>query len=141
MRGGNLKLVNTQKLNAPCPMLSMPSWRRMGHLRERAKAESLILLSEVGMLIFVIEFEDPRNYSSPISTTPSLSSTSAKLLRSANAPTGIDVTEGSTTTRTSHQDLFLRRPTPCDLQNNCLCTFFWQKCSRQILHRENFVAK
>jgi hypothetical protein len=78
-RGGILKLVNMQKLNAPFPMLSMPSWRRMGHLRESKKAESLILLSEVGMMIFFIEFELPRNDSSPISTTPSLSSTSAAI--------------------------------------------------------------
>ena len=26
-----------------------------------------------------------------------------------------------------HQDLFLRRPTPCDLQNNCLCPPFYCK--------------
>jgi len=66
------------------------AWRQMGHLRERKKAESLILLSEVGMLILVIEFEDPQNDLSPISMmTPLLSSTSAKFLQSANAPAGI----------------------------------------------------
>ena len=34
MRGGTLKLVKKQLLNASPPMLSMPSWRRIGHRRE-----------------------------------------------------------------------------------------------------------
>jgi hypothetical protein len=55
MRGGTLKLVKMQAVNAPLPMLSMPSWRRMGVRREYAKAHMFIRLSEVGMLIFVIE--------------------------------------------------------------------------------------
>ena len=29
--------------------------------------------------------------------------------------------------KTPHQDLFLRMPTPCDLQNNCLCPPFFGK--------------
>ena len=56
MRGGTLKLVKMQPLNAPISMLSMPSWRRMGVRREFENAQSLILLSEEGMLIFVIEW-------------------------------------------------------------------------------------
>jgi hypothetical protein len=56
MRGGTLKLVKMQRANAPFPILSMPSWRRMGHRREPEKAQSQILLSELGMIIFVIEW-------------------------------------------------------------------------------------
>jgi hypothetical protein len=35
MRGGTLKLVKMQPPNASSPMLSIPSWRRIGHLREK----------------------------------------------------------------------------------------------------------
>ena len=51
MRGGTLKLVNIQPANALYPVLSMLSWRRMGVRRECEKAQYLILLSELGMLI------------------------------------------------------------------------------------------
>ena len=41
----------------------------------------------------------------------------------------------------SHQDLFLRRPTPCELTNNCLCpSFFGKKCSGLILHHRDIVV-
>ena len=56
MRGGTLKLVKRQAMNAPLPMLSMLSWRQIGVRREPPKASSLILLIELGMLIFVIEW-------------------------------------------------------------------------------------
>jgi len=56
MRGGALKLVKMQIANAPSPLLSMPSWRRIGVRKKPAKAQSLILQSEEGMMIFVIEW-------------------------------------------------------------------------------------
>ena len=40
MRGGTLKLVKMQEANAYSPMLSMPSWSRMGVRRESMKALS-----------------------------------------------------------------------------------------------------
>ena len=101
MRGGTLKLVKIQLENAFFPMLSMPSWRRIGVRREAANAKSWILLSEIGMLIFVIDWSHQLKAQSPISTRPSHSSTSANFLRPSNAPAGIDVTEGSTRTRTT----------------------------------------
>ena len=55
MRRRTLKLVKMQSPNAPYRMLSMPSWRRMGHQREFINARPLILLSEVGMLNFFID--------------------------------------------------------------------------------------
>jgi hypothetical protein len=55
MRGGTLKLVKMQAANAYCPMLSMPSWRHMGVRREYVNEKSQILLSELGMVIFVID--------------------------------------------------------------------------------------
>jgi len=71
MRGGTLKLVKMQQRNASSPMLSMPSWRQMGHRRDATNAQSLILLSELGMLIFVIERSHRAKESFPISTRPS----------------------------------------------------------------------
>jgi hypothetical protein len=55
MRHGTLKLVNMHDENAATPMLSMPSWIRIEVLRENMKALSQILLSVLGMLIFVID--------------------------------------------------------------------------------------
>jgi len=99
MRGGTLKLVNIQPANAPSPMLSMPSLRRIVVRRECEKASSQILLNEMGMLIFVIEWQQCAKDYAPISTRPSHSSTSANFLRPQNALVGIDVTDGSTRTR------------------------------------------
>ena len=96
MRGGTLKLVKMQPANANSPMLSIPSWRRIGVRREDMKAQPLILLSEVGMLIFVIDRSQFVKDHAPISTRPSHSSTSVNFLRPSNALVGIDVTEGST---------------------------------------------
>ena len=48
------------------------------------------------MLIFVIELSHQPKDRYPISTTPSLSSTSVTFFLSKNARAGIDVTEGST---------------------------------------------
>jgi len=56
------------------------------------KAQSLILLSELGMLIFVIERSHRAKESFPISTRPSHSSTSVNFFRPSNALAGIDVT-------------------------------------------------
>jgi hypothetical protein len=92
MRGGTLKLVKIQLENAIFPILSMPSWRRMAHRRELQKAQSLILLSEMGMSIFVIELPQHLKELSPISMRPSHSSTSANFFRWLNALAGIDVT-------------------------------------------------
>ena len=83
--GGSLKLVKMQEANAYSPMLSMPSWRQIGHRSERQKAKPLILLSEVGMLILVIDWSQFSNEPSPISTRPSHSSTSVNFLRFSNA--------------------------------------------------------
>ena len=101
MRGGILKLVNIQPANAPSPMLSMPSLRRIVVRRECEKAASQILLNEMGMFIFVIEWQQCAKDHAPISTRPSHSSTSANFLRALNALAGTDVTEGSTRTRTT----------------------------------------
>ena len=94
MKSGTLKLVKMQLANAPSPMLSMPLWRRMGHRREPVKAWLRILLSESGMINFLIERSHQAKERSPISTRPSHSSTSDNLLRWLNALVGIDVTEG-----------------------------------------------
>jgi hypothetical protein len=101
MRGGTLKLVKMQRANAFSPIVSMPSWRQIGVRREQSNAQSLILLSEFGMLIFVIESPQHWKEPLPISTRPSHSSTSVNFLRWKNAFSGIDVTEGSTRTRTT----------------------------------------
>jgi hypothetical protein len=85
MRGGTLKLVKMQDANAPLPILSMPSWRRMGVRREHKKASLPILLRVLAMLIFVIEWSVIEKDPSPISTRPSHSSTSANFLRWLNA--------------------------------------------------------
>jgi hypothetical protein len=55
MRDGTLKLVKMQSANAYSSMLSMSSWRQIGVRIEVAKALLQTLLSEVGILIFVIE--------------------------------------------------------------------------------------
>jgi len=75
MKSGTLKLVKMQLANAPSPMLSMPLWRRMGHRREPVKAWLRILLSESGMINFLIEWSQSAKESTPISTRPSHSST------------------------------------------------------------------
>jgi hypothetical protein len=100
-RGGTLKLVKMQAANAPLPMLSMPSWRRIGVRRERANAQLQIFLSEVRMLIFITVWPQPAKEPSPISMSPSHSSTSFNFFRLWNALAGIDVTDGSTRTCTT----------------------------------------
>lgn len=63
------------------PMLSMPSCSQTGHQRESQKAWSQILLSEWGIVIFLIEYMYQPNEKSVISTRPPHSSTSANFLR------------------------------------------------------------
>jgi len=41
MRGGTLKLVKMQAANAPLPMLSMPSWRRIDRMAAAGKGTFL----------------------------------------------------------------------------------------------------
>ena len=44
------------------PIFSLPSWRQIGDRKENEKAALRILLRELGMLIFVIEWlQQPNN--------------------------------------------------------------------------------
>jgi len=103
MKSGTLKLVKMHAANAAIPMLSIPSWRRIGVRREREKASLQILLSELGMLILVIERSQYLKDCSPISTRPSHSSTS-ELLALGKCISGDHVTEGRTRARTTSRN-------------------------------------